>query len=117
MYVPDQYAERAFYESLGFITTYEGDEFPGFLALQHEECTFGLQRASSQHPTYSAGMRWQFELGTPAELDRLIEISAAQGFEHRVVTEEGGARFRTRNLIVRAPSGTEVWFEGPNELQ
>lgn len=61
MYVPDQYAERAFYESLGFITTYEGDEFPGFLALQYEECTFGLQRASSEHPTYSAGMRWQFE--------------------------------------------------------
>ena len=35
MYVADQYAERSFYELLGFQRVYEGDEFPGFLAIQH----------------------------------------------------------------------------------
>jgi hypothetical protein len=30
LYVPDQYAEREFYELFGFERVYEGDEFPGF---------------------------------------------------------------------------------------
>ena len=35
MYVADQYAERSFYELFGFDRVYEGEEFPGFLAIRH----------------------------------------------------------------------------------
>jgi hypothetical protein len=47
MYVPDQYAEREFYARFGFTPYYEGDEFPGFLAIQNGEAIIGL----SGHPT------------------------------------------------------------------
>lgn len=50
MYVPDQYAERQFYERFGFQRHYEGDEFPGFLAIRHGDAIIGLQQASSEHP-------------------------------------------------------------------
>jgi hypothetical protein len=47
MYVADQYAERSFYELFGFERVYEGEEFPGFLAIRLGEAVIGLQRASS----------------------------------------------------------------------
>ena len=49
MYVADQYAERSFYELFGFERTYEGEEFPGFLAIRHGEAVIGL-RASRARP-------------------------------------------------------------------
>lgn len=115
MYVPDQYAERSFYEAFGFATRYEGDEFPGFLAIAHGEAVIGLQRASEQHSAYSGGLRWQFEVDTGDEIDGVLATCAERGLTHELVVEHGGGRFRTRIVRVVAPSGAEVWFEGPNE--
>lgn len=72
MYVPDQYAEREFYELFGFERHYEGDEFPGFLAIRHGDAIIGLQRASAEHPAYTEGLRWQFELERVDELDEML---------------------------------------------
>jgi hypothetical protein len=115
MYVTDQYAERAFYGLFGFTTRYEGDEFPGFLALEHGEAVIGLQRASEQNPPYREGLRWQFELDTGAQIDAIIAVCRNHALEHQVVNELGGTRFATRIVKVRSPSGHLVWFEGPNE--
>ena len=115
MYVADQYAERSFYELFGFHRVYEGDEFPGFLAVQHGEAIIGLQRASPDQPAYSHGLRWQFELDGDDQVDEIIATCRAHGLEHEVVTEHGGDRFLRRLVAVKSPCGVTVWFEGANE--
>jgi len=116
VYVPDPYAERAFYEAFGFERTYEGDEFPDFLAIRHGEAVIGLSRASEGRPAYTGGLRWQLEVGTAAEIERIADVCRAQGFDHETLVEEGGDRFRVPIVRVTAPSGTVVWFEGPNSI-
>jgi catechol 2,3-dioxygenase-like lactoylglutathione lyase family enzyme len=115
MYVADQYAERAFYELFGFERHYEGDEFPGFLAIRQGDAIIGLQRASSEHPPYSEGLRWQFELTEAGQLEQIIAICEAHKLDFDVVSEEGGDRFRRRLVTVRSPAGVTIWFEGANE--
>ena len=115
MYVADQYAERAFYELFGFERVYEGDEFPGFLAIRHGEAIIGLQRASPEQPPYRQGLRWQFELDTAAQVDEIIATCRTHGLEREVATERGGDRFLRRLVSVKSPSGVTVWFEGANE--
>jgi hypothetical protein len=115
MYVADQYAERSFYELFGFERVYEGDEFPGFLAIAHGEAIIGLQRASPGQPAYAEGLRWQFELDAPDHIDEIIARCRTHGLEHNVVTERGGDRFLRRLVEVKSPSGVSVWFEGANE--
>ena len=115
MYVADQYAERAFYELFGFQRVYEGEEFPGFLAIRHGEAIFGLQPSSAGQPAYSQGLRWQFELGRADQVDEVIATCRAHGLEHEVVSERGGDRFRRRLVAVRSPCGVTVWFEGADE--
>jgi hypothetical protein len=115
MYVPDQYAERDFYARFGFTSYYEGEEFPGFLAIQHGETIIGLQRASDDHPAYKEGLRWQFELDTVEELDDIVSVCRDNDIEHETLTETGGTRFRTGMVKVRTPAGHFVWFESPNQ--
>lgn len=115
MYVPDQYAERAFYALFGFTTYYEGEEFPGFLALQQGDAIIGFQRESDEDPAYREGLRWQFEVETAEQIDSIISVCRVNALEHEIVTERGGTRFLTRIVKVRSPSGHLVWFEGPNE--
>jgi len=115
MYVPDQYAERDFYELFGFERHYEGSEFPGFLAIRHGSAIIGLQKASDDNPSYSTGLRWQFEVDRVDEIDEVIAVCVSHELDHEVMVEEGGERFRTRCVTVRSPAGIVVWFEGPNE--
>ncbi len=116
MYVEDQYAERDFYRLFGFETHYEGDEFPGFLAIRRGAAIVGLQRSSASNPPFTGGLRWQFEVESSREIDDVIETCIAHDLDHEVRIEEGGTRFRTRCVTVRSPAGVTVWFEGPNEI-
>ncbi len=115
MYVADQYAEREFYVLFGFTTRYEGEEFPGFLAVQCGDAIVGLQRESEENPGYREGLRWQFEVQTSEQMDSIISVCRSNELDHEVVTETGGTRFLTRMVKVHSPSGHLVWFEGPNE--
>jgi hypothetical protein len=115
MYVADQYAERDFYELFGFDRIYEGDEFPGFLAIQHGEAIIGLQKASEENAPYSGGLRWQFELDGPNDIDDVIQACREHDLDHEVVNERGGDRFARRIVRVVSPGGVAVWFEGTNE--
>src|ERR1700761_3848116 len=108
--VADQYAERAFYELFGFERTYEGEEFPGFLAIRHGEAIIGLQRASPDQPAYLQGLRWQFELETAQQVDEVVATCRSHRLRHEVTTERGGDRFLTRLVSVTSPSGVTVWF-------
>ena len=115
MYVADQYAGRSFYELFGFERVYEGEEFPGFLAIRHGDAVIGLRRASSGQPAYSQGLRWQFELDTADQVEEIIAVCRAHGLEHEVVTEQGGDQFLRRLVAVVSPGGVTVWFEGADE--
>lgn len=115
MYVADQYAERDFYRSLGFADHFEGEEFPGFLAVRAGDAVIGLQRASTENPPYTRGLRWQFEVDTVEQIDDLTAVCERDGRSHEVEVETGGTRFRTRLLMVTSPAGVTVVFEGPNE--
>ena len=42
LYVADPHSERDFFSRFGFETAYEGDEFPGFLAVERGSVCFGL---------------------------------------------------------------------------
>ena len=43
LFVSDLQAERDFYVRLGFHVTYEGPEYPYFLALGHGQLEFGIE--------------------------------------------------------------------------
>lgn len=115
MYVPDQYAERAFYELFGLERVYEGDEFPGFLAIANGSAVIGLQPASHEQPAYGHGLRWQFEVDSAAHMQDILNVCRARQLDHEVIAEEGGERFRRQCITVRSPAGVAVWFEGPNQ--
>jgi hypothetical protein len=117
MYVADQYAERAFYELFGFERLYEGPEFPGFLAIQYGEAIIGLQESFPDNPAYSEGLRWQFELDAPDQLDAVIQTCRSHNLPHEVIREAGGRRFLRRIVQVVSPNGTAVWFEGTDEAE
>ena len=53
LFVGDLQAERRFYESLGFHVTYEGPEYPYFLALGHGKLEFGIEWRADFTPQVS----------------------------------------------------------------
>jgi hypothetical protein len=57
LHVEDPDAERRFYEQLRLRTTYEGPEYPGFVAVGND-VEFGLSRRSGAVPAAS-GLTWQ----------------------------------------------------------
>ena len=115
MYVTDQYAERGFYELFGFERHYEGEEFPGFLAIRHGDAIIGLQRASAEHPAYTEGLRWQFELDGWTNSTRCSRPADPTTSSTRSSSSRVGDRFHRRLLKVLSPAGVAVWFEGVNE--
>jgi hypothetical protein len=114
MYVADQYAERSFYELFGFERVYEGDEFPGFLAIGNggdHRAAASVTRTACLHAGSPLAVRARYGRSG----DEIIARCRAHGPEHEVVTERGGDRFLRRLVAVKSPSGVTVWFEGANE--
>ena len=114
LYVADPHAERDFFIRFGFKTVYEGDEFPGFIAVECGSVCFGLSRNKELAATtaYDA-VRWQLIVD---DVDEITSTCAAAGLACEVVVEEGGTTHRSRIAKVVSPNGVPVWFEGPNEL-
>jgi hypothetical protein len=114
LYVVDPYAERDFFVLFGFKTVYEGDEFPGFLAVESGAVCFGLSGNKEVTPTTAYdGVRWQLIVDN---VDEIISVCTSAGLPYEVVVEEGGTRHLARIAKVLSPGGVPVWFEGPNEL-
>jgi hypothetical protein len=114
LYVADPYAERDFFSRFGFETFYEGDEFPGFLAVNCGSVLFGLSGNKEQLPSAAYdGVRWQLRVD---DVDEIVETCTAAALQCEVIVEEGGSTHRARIAKVTSPNGVSVWFEGPNEL-
>jgi catechol 2,3-dioxygenase-like lactoylglutathione lyase family enzyme len=113
LYVADPGAERDFYVRFGFETAYEGEDFPGFIAVRCGGVLFGL---SGNREIRDAGpyesVRWQFVVDDP---DDVVRVCDAEGWAWEAEIEAPSDAHRARVVKVRSPNGVEVWFEGPNE--
>ena len=72
LFVKDLESEVGFYTSLGFEISYQGDEFPGFVALRSGGIEFGLEeRANVDASRVNDSFSWQMEAD---DLNKVIAI-------------------------------------------
>lgn len=109
LHVPDPYAERDFYLRFGLRTTYEGPEYPDFLAVGNDSVEFGLSARKGAAP--AAGLTWQ--LGV-SDIDAVIAACEAAGLACTVTTEQPRPDWSYRTVTVRSPAGLDVLFEEQN---
>jgi predicted enzyme related to lactoylglutathione lyase len=107
LHVTDPGEERRFYEQLGLRTTYEGSEYPDFIAVGNDAVEFGLSRRPDASPA-GAGITWQ--LGV-SDIDAAIAACEQAGISFEVTVERPREDWTYRVLKLRAPSGMEVHLE------
>jgi len=105
--VNDPYAERDFYVQFGLRATYEGPEYPDFLAVGNDAVEFGLSRHPDADPA-AAGLTWQ--LGV-SDIEAVIEACGRAGLAFDVTTEQPRPDWSYRTVSVRSPNGMDVLFE------
>jgi catechol 2,3-dioxygenase-like lactoylglutathione lyase family enzyme len=109
--VRDLAAERAFYEQLGLPVTYEGDEYPDFIAFTTESVHFGIQQAAAPNDPPSV-LTWQIAV---SDVDAVAAVCREAELDFTLEREDPGPGWTYRRLILRSPSGYRVALEGPNE--
>ncbi len=106
LHVGDPDAERRFYEQLGLRTTYEGPEYPGFIAVGNDAVEFGLSRRSGADA--ASGLTWQ--LGV-SDVDAAITACERSGLRFEVTVEQPREDWTYRIVKVQSPNGMEVLLE------
>jgi catechol 2,3-dioxygenase-like lactoylglutathione lyase family enzyme len=107
LHVEDPDAERRFYEQLGLRTTYEGPEYPGFIAVGNDAVEFGISRDPEANPAASP-VTWQ--LGV-SDVDAAIAACERSGLSFEVATERPREDWTYRIVTVRSPNGMQVLLE------
>jgi catechol 2,3-dioxygenase-like lactoylglutathione lyase family enzyme len=107
LHVEDPDAERRFYEQLGLRTTYEGPEYPGFIAVGNDSVEFGLSRRAGANAATSA-VTWQLGI---SDVDAAIRVCEQGGFRFMVIVERPREDWTYRVVKVRSPNGMEVHLE------
>lgn len=107
LHVEDPGTERHFYELLGLRTTYEGPEYPDFIAVGNDAVEFGLSRRPSALPA-SSGLTWQ--LGV-SDMETAITICKSAGLSFEVIVERPRDNWTYRILKLHSPCGMEVLLE------
>jgi catechol 2,3-dioxygenase-like lactoylglutathione lyase family enzyme len=105
LHVPDPDAERRFYEHLGLRTTYEGPEYPDFLAVGNDQVEFGLSRRPGTKP---GAVTWQLAI---SDADAAIAACERAGFDFEVAVERPCEDWTYRVITVKSPSGMDVLLE------
>jgi hypothetical protein len=108
--VKDPGAERDFYERLGLRTTYEGPEYPDFLAVGNDDVEFGLSRNADADPG-TACITWQLGVN---DLDLAVSLCEQAGFDFELVVEQPRAGWTYRVVKLRSPNGFDVHLEEQN---
>jgi len=109
--VRDLAAERAFYESLGIPVTYEGPEYPGFIAFGTDNLDFGLQVADVPNDPPSV-LTWQIVV---ADVDQAMARCDAAGINYELELNAPAAGWTYRRLVITTPSGYRLALEGGRE--
>jgi catechol 2,3-dioxygenase-like lactoylglutathione lyase family enzyme len=107
LHVEDPNAERHFYEQLGLRTTYEGPEYPGFVAVGNDAVEFGLSRRPGADPAASC-LTWQ--LGV-SDVEAAIAACERSGLQFEVTVERPREDWTYRIVKVQSPNGMEVLLE------
>jgi catechol-2,3-dioxygenase len=107
LHVEDPHTERRFYEKLGLHTTYEGPEYPGFIAVGNDAVEFGLSHGPGVRPS-SADLTWQ--LGV-SDVDAAITACEQAGLTFEVIVERPRKDWTYRVVKVQSPNGMEVLLE------
>jgi len=105
LHVPDPEAERRFYEQLGLRTTYQGPEYPGFIAVGNDAVEFGLSLRPGASPP---DLTWQLGI---SDVDAVIAACERAGLRFEVTVEQPREDWSYRVITVRSPSGMEVLLE------
>jgi hypothetical protein len=92
---------------LGLRTTYEGPEYPGFIAVGNDAVEFGLSRRPEADPA-AAGLTWQFGV---SDVDAAIAACERSGLSFEVSVERPREDWTYRVVKVRSPNGMEVHLE------
>ncbi len=107
LHVKDPDAERYFYEHLGLRTSYEGPEYPGFIAVGNDHVEFGLSRRPDADPA-KAGITWQ--LGV-SDADAAIAACERANLSFVVDVERPREDWTYRVIKVTSPNGMTVLLE------
>jgi catechol 2,3-dioxygenase-like lactoylglutathione lyase family enzyme len=113
LFVADLQAERDFYVNLGFTVTYQGAEFPDFIALGHGSIEFGISRRedfSTELP--DRVLTWQLGV-TDIEVTKQRVTAAGLAFREEWITPSEDWKYRV--LHAQSPNGYHLLLEGPRE--
>lgn len=107
--VGDLEAERDFYVGLGFTISYEGPEFPTFVALAHGTIEFGIQRSDAFAAEFADRvLEWQFGVRDIEVAEECLTRVGAPFREEWVTPRED---WRYRVLHARTPNGYHLMLE------
>jgi catechol 2,3-dioxygenase-like lactoylglutathione lyase family enzyme len=109
LFVGDLRAERDFYVGIGFHVTYQGPEYPYFVALGHGQVEFGIEWQDG----FSAAapdqvLTWQ--LGV-TDIEAAKKQLAEAGVPYREELMAPSDEWRYRVLHARTPNGYHLLLE------
>ena len=111
--VRDLEAERVFYERLGLPVTYQGEEYPDFIAFGVGDMEFGVQQSPLRNDPQSV-LTWQIVV---TDIDAMLEVCRAAGLPCEVEHNNPAPGWSYRRIVLETPSGYRLVLEGPNEAQ
>ncbi len=108
IYVRDLDAEVEFYKNFGFEISYEGDEFPGFIALRCESFEFGVEAKSDFEPeSAQASFVWQMETDSFSKVRAVCKAKGYKFSEPKCYWEE----WDSWEMQVQTPNGYTLHFD------
>ena len=111
--VRDLEAERVFYERLGLPVTYQGEEYPDFIAFGVGDMEFGIQQSPAPNDLPSV-LTWQIVV---SDVDAVLELRQTAGLPWELEHNNPAPGWSYRRIILETPSGYRLVLEGPNEAQ
>jgi catechol 2,3-dioxygenase-like lactoylglutathione lyase family enzyme len=109
LFVADLQAERDFYVRLGFGVTYQGPEYPYFIALGHGAVEFGIEwRQGFSFAAPDRVLTWQ--LGV-SDIDKAKKQLADAGVPFREELMAPSPDWQYRVVHVRTPNGYHLLLE------